>query len=142
MTIILHTSEMAAQPWTCNVLVTENLLGDILSDPAAGLVGGMGVAPSADIGDRHAMLQPCHGSVPDIAGTDKTNPTALFLSAAMMLDCLGERYRVSACLAAATRLRQAIDRSFANGLIRPSDVDGTHGTGEIAQIVIDNINTN
>lgn len=130
---------LVRQPWTFDVLVTENLLGDILSDLAAGLVGGMGVAPSADIGDRHAMFQPCHGSAPDIAGTDKANPTALLLSAAMMLDWLGERHRVSACLSAATRLRQAIERSFAKGLIRPYDCGGTHGTREIAQTVIDNI---
>ncbi len=87
------------------------------------------------------MFQPCHGSAPDIAGSDKANPAALFLSAAMMLDWLGERHRVSACLTAATRLRQAIECGFANGLIRPYDFGGTHGTREISQTVIDNINT-
>lgn len=133
---------LVRQPWMFDVLVTENLLGDILSDLAAGLVGGMGVAPSADIGDKHAMFQPCHGSAPDIAGTHKANPVALFLSAAMMLDWLGERQGVSACLTAAKRLRQAIERGFTNGLIRPYDFGGTHGTREIAQTVIDNINTN
>ncbi|MDH3671163.1 MAG: isocitrate/isopropylmalate dehydrogenase family protein [Gammaproteobacteria bacterium] len=132
---------LVRQPRTFDVLVTENLLGDILSDLAAGLIGGMGVAPSADIGDRHAMFPPCHGSAPDIAGIDKANPIALLLSAAMMLDWLGERHHVSACLTAATRLRQAIERGFANGLIRPYDFGGTHGTRKIAQTVIDNINT-
>jgi len=74
------------KPWDYDVLVTENMFGDILSDLIAGLVGGMGMAPSADIGDRHALFQPAHGSAPDIAGQGKANPTAMLLSAAMMLE--------------------------------------------------------
>ena len=69
-----------------SVLVTENLLGDILSDLAAGLVGGLGVAPSADVGDRHAVFQPCHGTAPDIAGRGVANPLAAVLSAVLLLD--------------------------------------------------------
>ncbi len=83
---------LVRQPWVYDVVVTENMFGDILSDLAAGLIGGMGLAPSGDIGDRHGMFQPCHGTAPDIAGTGRANPTAMFLSAAMMLDWLGEQH--------------------------------------------------
>jgi len=79
---------MVRRPWSFDVLVTENMFGDILSDLGAGLMGGMGMAPSADIGERHAVFQPCHGSAPDIVGRGLANPTASFLSAAMMLDWL------------------------------------------------------
>ena len=85
---------LVLKPWEFDVMVTENMFGDILSDLGAGLVGGMGYAPSADIGDTHAVFQPCHGSAPDIAGQGKANPTAMFLSAAMMLDWLGEQHGV------------------------------------------------
>src|SRR5262249_2456070 len=77
------------RPESFDVLVTENMFGDILSDLAAGLVGGMGMAPSADIGDRYAVFQPAHGSAPDIAGKGIANPVATILSVAMMLDWLG-----------------------------------------------------
>jgi 3-isopropylmalate dehydrogenase len=74
-----------SKPWTLSVLVTENMFGDILSDLAAGLIGSMEMAPSGDIGDDHGLFQPAHGTAPDIAGQDKANPCAMFLSAAMML---------------------------------------------------------
>ena len=81
------------------MLVTENMFGDILSDLGAGLMGGMGMAPSADIGDEHAVFQPCHGTAPDIAGQGKANPTAMFLSGAMMLEWLGTEASVGKCRA-------------------------------------------
>src|SRR3546814_14406340 len=81
--------DMVRRPWELDVLVTENMFGDILSDLGAGLIGGMGMPPSADIGDGHAVFQPCHGPAPAIAGTGRANPTAMFLSAAMMLDWRG-----------------------------------------------------
>jgi 3-isopropylmalate dehydrogenase len=77
------------RPQTFDVIVTENMFGDILSDLAAGLVGGMGMAPSADIGETHGVFQPSHGTAPDIAGKGIANPIATILSAAMMLDWLG-----------------------------------------------------
>src|SRR5664279_3713982 len=76
---------LVTQPDRFDVLVTENLFGDILSDLLAGLVGGMGMAPSADIGERYAVFQPSHGSAPDIAGCGIANPVATILSAATML---------------------------------------------------------
>jgi isocitrate dehydrogenase len=88
------------KPWEFDVMVTENMFGDILSDLGAGLIGGMGYAPSADIGDANAVFQPCHGSAPDIAGQGKANPTAMFLSAAMMLEWLGERHEVAGAVEA------------------------------------------
>ena len=78
------------RPESIDVVVTENMFGDILSDLAAGLIGGMGMAPSGDIGDTRAVFQPSHGSAPDIAGRGISNPTATILSAAMMLEWLGE----------------------------------------------------
>ena len=83
---------MVKKPWDFDVMVMENMFGDILSDLAAGLVGGLGIAPSADIGDTHAVFQPCHGTAPDIMGQGKANPTAMFLSAAMMLDWLADKH--------------------------------------------------
>jgi len=81
---------LVQRPQTFDVMVTENIFGDILSDLAAGLVGGMGMAPSADIGDRYAVFQPSHGSAPDIAGKGIANPIATILSVALMLDWLGQ----------------------------------------------------
>jgi 3-isopropylmalate dehydrogenase len=86
---------LVRQPETFDVLVTENMFGDILSDLAAALVGGLGVAPSADIGDDHAVFQPCHGTAPDIAGQGIANPIATILSAAMMLEWLASRVDLS-----------------------------------------------
>lgn len=82
-------------------MVTENMFGDILSDLTAGLIGGMGMAPSADIGDRYAVFQPCHGTAPDIMGQGKANPTAMILSAAMMLDWLADKHGLDGAAEAA-----------------------------------------
>lgn len=133
--------KLVRQPWQVDVLVTENLLGDILSDLAAGLVGGMGMAPSGDIGDKHAMFQPCHGSAPDIAGKGKANPTAMFLSAVMMLEWLGERHNFDPCRVAARQLQGTIDTGFVSGRIRPAEFGGPDGTGAITRTVIDMLRT-
>src|SRR5258707_6004463 len=82
---------LVRRPWDFDVMVMENMFGDILSDLTAGLIGGMGMAPSADIGDTHAVFQPCHGTAPDIMGKGLANPTAMILSAALMLDWLADR---------------------------------------------------
>jgi len=122
---------LVTQPWRFDVIVTENLFGDILSDLAAGLMGGMGMAPSADIGVDRAVFQPCHGTAPDIAGQGKANPTAMFLSAAMMLEWLGEQHGVAACGLAGTRLRDAVESAFAGGELIPFEFGGRDGTVEI-----------
>ena len=127
--------DLIRKPWDFDVLVTENMFGDILSDQTAALVGGMGMAPSADIGDTHALFQPCHGSAPDIAGQGKANPTAAILSAALMLDWLAEKNGDAALTDAAQRLEQAVDRVFASGQIVPFEFGGGDGTRAIADAV-------
>jgi 3-isopropylmalate dehydrogenase len=122
---------MVQRPWTIDVAVTENMFGDILSDLGAALMGGMGYAPSADIGDEHAVFQPCHGSAPDIAGQGVANPTAMILSAAMMLDWLGERHGVPEATAAGARLRGAVEAAFRPGTLVTHELGGTAGTAAV-----------
>ena len=127
--------EMVRRPWIYDVMVTENMYGDILSDLAAGLIGGLGMAPSADIGDDHAVFQPCHGSAPDIAGTGKANPTAMFLSGAMMLEWLAIEKGNKNYDRAALLLRSAIDDAFADGSLVSTERGGDAGVVEISQAV-------
>ena len=127
--------DMVRRPWALDVLVTENMFGDILSDLGAGLMGGMGFAPSADIGAEHAVFQPCHGTAPDIAGQGKANPTAMILSGAMMLDWLGEKHGCPEALQAAELIRTSVDTAFANG-VKPFEIGGTDGTLDIARSVL------
>lgn len=127
---------MVLKPWTFDVIVTENMFGDILSDLAAGLIGGMGMAPSGDIGDQHALFQPAHGSAPDISGTGRANPVAMILSAAMMLEWLGERHGMGALDNAARLLTAAVQKTFVDRSIVPWEFGGTAGTQEIGRAVI------
>ena len=127
---------LVLKPWTFDVLVTENMFGDILSDLIAALAGGMGMAPSADIGDRHGLFQPAHGTAPDIAGQGKANPTAMLLSAAMMLDWLAVRASDPHLAEAAQLIERAVETVFAHGTVRPMEFGGPHGTPEITQAVI------
>ncbi|MGP0092817.1 MAG: isocitrate/isopropylmalate dehydrogenase family protein [Xanthobacteraceae bacterium] len=131
---------LVRRPWDFDVLVTENMFGDILSDLAAGLIGGMGMAPSADIGDKHAVFQPCHGTAPDIMGTGKANPAAMILSAAMMLDWLAERHDHAPAAAAAQRIERAVDQAFASGL-KPCEFGGSDGTRAVAGAVLAALDT-
>jgi 3-isopropylmalate dehydrogenase len=120
--------QLVRAPWQFDVLVTENMFGDILSDVGAALIGGMGMAPSADIGDRHGVFQPCHGTAPDIAGRGMANPTAMVLSAAMMLEWLGHRHHVRGCLAAASRLVSAVELALASGDLISVELGGSATT--------------
>lgn len=115
-------------PSSFDVLVTTNLFGDILSDLMAGLVGGLGLAPSANIGDEHAIFEPVHGSAPDISGKGIANPTATILTAAMMLEHIGESE-------AAQRLDQAINKVLISGPVTP-DLGGKASTEEFTNAVI------
>lgn len=130
--------DMVRRPWDFDVLPTENMFGDILSDLGAGLIGGMGFAPSADIGDGHAVFQPSHGTAPDIAGRGIANPTAMLLSAAMMLDWLGGRGAGPGWSEAAAELEAAVDAVFAAGLRTP-DIGGRAGTAEVARAVTERL---
>lgn len=126
---------MVQKPWEFDVLVTENMFGDILSDLGAGLMGGLGLAPSADIGLRQAVFQPCHGSAPDIAGQGKANPFAMILSAAMMLDWLGLKYELPEMISDAQKLRVAIDGAVASRTNVTADLGGSATTAEAAKAI-------
>ena len=126
---------MVTRPETWDVMVTENMFGDILSDLGAGLMGGLGVAPSADIGDDHALFQPCHGSAPDIAGRGVANPVAMILSAGMMLDWLGRRHGDDGLVRDAARIQAAVDACLAAGETT-GDLGGALDTEGAADAVI------
>jgi 3-isopropylmalate dehydrogenase len=126
--------ELVRKPERFDVIVTENMFGDILSDLAAGLVGGMGMAPSADIGDQYAVFQPAHGSAPDIAGKGIANPTATILSAAMMLDWLDGPGVEGA--AGAELIRDAVRSVFRDRLTRTRDMGGRLSTKEMTDAII------
>jgi 3-isopropylmalate dehydrogenase len=126
---------LVMKPWAYDVLVTENMFGDILSDLIAALVGGMGMAPSGDIGDAHALFQPAHGTAPDIAGQGIANPSAMLLSVAMMLDWLAVRHGDLALADGARAIERALQRSFAEGAVRPRDFGGSSSTADIVQAV-------
>lgn len=128
---------MIRKPWEYDVLPTENQFGDILSDLSAGLIGGMGMAPSGDIGDKHGLFQPAHGTAPDIAGKGLANPTAMILSAAMMLDWLGERHGFGPCVEAAALLDRAVDSAFATGKVVTPEFGGKDGTADVTRAVIE-----
>ncbi len=130
--------DLVRRPWDFDVLPMENLCGDILSDLAAGLVGGMGYAPSADIGDDHAVFQPSHGTGPDIAGRGIANPTAMLLSTALMLDWLGTRGAGQAWSDAATDLESAIDAAFAQDGLRTAEFGGA-GTADVTKAILNRI---
>lgn len=131
--------DLVRRPWDFDVMPTENMYGDIISDLAAGLIGGMGFAPSADIGDGHAVFQPSHGTAPDIAGQGKANPTATILSAAMMLDWLGRRHSEPGCVEAGALLEKAVDDAFAGGELRTADFGGPAGTADVTNAVLERI---
>jgi 3-isopropylmalate dehydrogenase len=123
---------LVQRPESFDVLVTENMFGDILSDLAAGLVGGMGMAPSADIGDRHAVFQPSHGSAPDIMGKGIANPVATILSLAMLLDWLD----VEETRRGAAMIRSAVRNVFSDRSARTPDLGGNLTTSGMAERIV------
>jgi isocitrate dehydrogenase (NAD+) len=120
--------QLVLDPSTFDVLVMPNLYGDIVSDLCAGLVGGLGVVGSANLGKDIAVFEAVHGSAPDIAGRNLANPVALLLSAVLMLRHLREN-------AAADRIMAAIDRVLASGQARTRDLGGTASTSEFADAI-------
>ncbi len=121
--------QMVMDPLQFDVLLLPNLYGDVMSDLAAGLVGGLGVVPSANIGDECAMFEAVHGTAPDIAGKGLANPTALLMSSVLMLDHLGNR-------PAAKRIEDALERVYCEAKHITRDVGGKAGTNEFADAVI------
>lgn len=130
---------MVQKPWDFDVLVTENMFGDILSDLGAGLMGGLGLAPSADIGEDNAVFQPCHGSAPDIAGKGVANPFAMILSASMMLEWLGHRNDNEQLVKDGILLKNAVNAVVSEGKVLTRDIGGTSGTREAADAVLSKI---
>ena len=127
---------LVRKPWDYDVCPMENQFGDIISDLGAGLICGMGYAPSADVGDRHGVFQPSHGSAPDIAGKGLANPTATILSAAMMLEWLGAQHGEPRATEAARAIEKAVDAVFAARTVKPADIGGSDGTGAVTRAVI------
>ena len=117
---------LVRRPLDCDILVAENMFGDIVSDLAAGLVGGLGFASAANIGDDYAVFEPTHGSAPKYAGQHKVNPMAMLLTCKLMLDWLGETDQ-------ATRLEGAVARVIAQGKVRTYDLGGSNTTLEVAE---------
>jgi 3-isopropylmalate dehydrogenase len=125
--------DLIRQPWNADVLVMENMFGDILSDLAGGLVGGVGMAPSGEIGDQIGLFQPSHGSAPDILGKDIANPLAAILSASLMLYYLSEKLGQPAYKDAAAILDAAIETGFAMNNLRPIEFGGNMGTKAVTR---------
>lgn len=124
--------QLVMRPEEFDILLMPNLYGDIISDLAAGLVGGLGIVPGANMGDEHAVFEAVHGSAPDIAGQGVANPTALMQSAALMLLHLGEE-------AAARRLQRAIEQVYLEGRYLTRDVGGTATTREFTDAVVERL---
>jgi isocitrate dehydrogenase (NAD+) len=121
--------QIVMDPLQFDMLLLPNLYGDVMSDLAAGLVGGLGVVPSANIGDECAMFEAVHGTAPDIAGKGLANPTALLMSSVLMLDHLGER-------TTGERIQAALERVYREAKHTTRDVGGKAGTDEFAEAVI------
>ncbi len=121
--------QLVKDPTRFDVLVMENLYGDIVSDLCAGLVGGLGVVPGANIGERTAVFEAVHGTAPDIAGRGIANPTALMMSAVMMLDWLGMSDE-------SKRMENAIQKVYTEGKVRTGDLGGTANTREFTDAII------
>src|SRR4026207_909240 len=125
--------QLVMRPEQFDVMLLENLYGDIVSDLCAGLVGGLGLVPGANIGEKGAVFEAVHGSAPDIAGQGIANPTALFQSGILMLRYIGERD-------AATRIENAMFAVFEEGKVRTRDIGGTAKTAEFANEIIAKMN--
>ena len=123
---------LLTKPQEFDVIVTSNLFGDILSDASAGLVGGLGLAPSGNIGDNHGIFEPVHGSAPDIAGNNISNPIAMLLSVSMMLEYLNEDYW-------AEKVKVACENVLEKGKVKTPDLGGNNKTMDVANEVIKEI---
>jgi isocitrate dehydrogenase (NAD+) len=130
--------KLVQDPTQFDVLLLENLYGDVVSDLCAGLVGGLGVVPGANYGERGAVFEAVHGSAPDIAGKNVANPLALLMSAVMMLNYLREERDDAACGAVAERIKAAYNRALEDGQ-KTRDLGGTLGTEQFASAVIERL---
>ncbi len=130
--------KLVQDPTQFDMLLLENLYGDVVSDLCAGLVGGLGVVPGANIGDQEAVFEAVHGSAPDIAGKGIANPLALLMSAVMMLNHLADTRKDKACRAAAQKIKNAYDQTLADGK-KTRDLGGELGTEEFAAAIVERL---
>jgi isocitrate dehydrogenase (NAD+) len=124
--------QMVLNPEQFDVMLLENLYGDIVSDLGAGLVGGLGLVPGANLGEGCAVFEPVHGSAPKITGTNSANPTAMMLSAVLMFQYLGE-------IEKASRIAFAIESVYIRGKVMTPDVGGTASTDQFAEAVMQHL---
>ena len=124
--------QLVLDPGQFDVLLMENLFGDLVSDLCAGLVGGLGLVPGANVGDQYAVFEAVHGSAPDIAGQNLANPIALILSAALMLEYMGEK-------SSAEQIVRAVGNTLAKGECRTPDIGGSASTTELTEAIISEI---
>lgn len=133
------TAYMVQNPSQFDVVVAENMFGDIISDLGAATVGGLGMAPSADLGDKHGLFQPAHGSAPDIAGQNVANPVAMVLSVAMMLDWLSDRYEDPLARKAASRIDSAVLAVLERGETITADLGGEASCSEVGDALCEEL---
>ncbi len=126
---------LAMNPQRFDTVVTTNMFGDILSDLAAGLVGGLGLAPGLNVGERRAMAQATHGSAPDISGRNIANPYAIIISAQMLLAWLGRKHSDRAAVEAAQKIEQAVHRTISENIARTRDIGGDATTEDFGRAV-------
>jgi 3-isopropylmalate dehydrogenase len=134
-----YTVYQVRKPDFYDVVVAENMFGDIISDLGAGTVGGLGMAPSADVGDQYGVFQPSHGTAPDIAGQNIVNPIAQILSTGMMLTWLGERHGDQDAIKAAKTIDDAVSRVLTNPSVHTADLGGKARTNEVGDAVASEI---
>jgi len=130
---------MVQRPWHFDVVVTENMFGDILSDLGAGTIGSLGLAPSAEVGDHHGLFQSIHGSAPDIAGKGIVNPIAAILSGGMMFDWLGNRHGDSKALEVGRCIEKAVEAVLTKGQVRTPDLGGKNTTVQVGDAIVQEI---
>ncbi len=130
------TAYQVLDPSRFDVMVAENMFGDIISDLSSATVGGLGLAPSGDVGDTHGLFQSAHGSAPDIAGKGIADPVATILSVAMLLDWLGERKSDDNLMEAGEKVRQAVDAVLEEGSVRTPDIGGRSSTRQFGDAVL------
>jgi len=132
--------QLILNPEAFDVIVTTNMFGDILSDEASATVGGLGMAPSANIGANFALFEPVHGTAPDIAGKNIANPTSMILASMLMLDWLADRYKDQRCFEASVDIERAVKQTLSDG-IRTHDLGGSAKTDEFGAAVAKRVKT-
>jgi isocitrate/isopropylmalate dehydrogenase len=139
----MHTDvlpyELIIAPEKLDVIATTNMYGDAISGEVAGICGGLGIAPSGEYGVDYAIFRPVHGSAPDLKGKNVANPIATILSAAMMMEWLGDKHHSAEACSMGSRIRQSVESVLKNGKFMTPDLGGTASTDMVAQAIIDSL---